>query len=108
VDANEGFRLASGGFRSVQGIRVGRADIFSRYAKLPARDIADIFRFVNGRCNFLSELTPLETRYAKKIADDNSLMAVIMAQAIGASSKSAPKGSAAIDPDQNPSCTSYH
>jgi TnpA family transposase len=52
------------------------------YAKLPARDIADIFRFVNGRCNFLTELTPLQPRYAKKIADDDSLMAVIMAQAM--------------------------
>lgn len=52
------------------------------YAKLPARDIADIFRFVNERCNFLSALTPLQPRYAKKIADENSLMAVIIGQAL--------------------------
>ena len=52
------------------------------YAKLPARDIADIFRFVNQRCGFLSALTPLQPRYAKKIADEDSLMAVIIAQAM--------------------------
>lgn len=52
------------------------------YAKLPARGIADIFRFVNGHCRFLSALTPLQPRYAKKIADEDSLMAVILAQAM--------------------------
>jgi len=30
--------------------------------------------------NFLSALTPLQPRYAKKVADEDSLMAVIMAQ----------------------------
>jgi TnpA family transposase len=54
----------------------------SFYAKLPARGIADIFRFVNGHCGFLSALTPLQPRYAKKIADEDSLMAVILAQAM--------------------------
>ena len=54
----------------------------SFYGKLPARDIADIFRLVNGQCNFLPELTPLQPRYAKKAADEDSLMAVIMAQAM--------------------------
>ncbi len=54
----------------------------SFYDKLPARDIADIFRLVNGQCNFLAELTPLQPRYAKKVADEDSLMAVIMAQAM--------------------------
>jgi len=54
----------------------------SFYAKLPARDIADIFRLVNGRCHFLSALTPLQPRYAKKVADEDSLMAVIFAQAM--------------------------
>ena len=38
------------------------------YGKLPARDIAGIFRLVNGHCNFLSALTPLQPRYAKKVA----------------------------------------
>ena len=52
------------------------------YSRLPVCDIADIFRFVNSRCHFLSELTPLQPRYAKKVADDDSLMAVIMAQAM--------------------------
>ena len=52
------------------------------YDKLPVRDIADIFRLVNGQCNFLSALTPLQPRYAKKVADDDILMAAIMAQAI--------------------------
>jgi hypothetical protein len=52
------------------------------YAKLTARDITDIFRFVNERCGFLSAMTPLQPRYAKKIADEDSLMAVIIAQAM--------------------------
>ena len=52
------------------------------YAKLPARDIADVFRFVNEQCQFLSAMTPLQPRYAKKIADEDSLMAVIIAQAM--------------------------
>ena len=47
------------------------------YAKLMANDISDIFRFVNEGCGFLSAMTPLQPRYAKKIADDDSLMAVI-------------------------------
>jgi hypothetical protein len=33
-------------------------------------------------CRFLSALTPLQPRYAKKIADEDSLMAVIIAQAM--------------------------
>ena len=52
------------------------------YATLPARSIADIFRFVNERCHFLSALTSLQPRYAKKIADEDSLMAAIIAQAM--------------------------
>ena len=54
----------------------------SVYAKIPARGIADIFRLVNERCHFLSALTPLQPRYAKKVADEDSLMAVIIAQAL--------------------------
>jgi TnpA family transposase len=53
------------------------------YVKLPAQAIADVFRFVNERCGFLSALTPLQPRYAKKIADEDSLMAVIIARAMG-------------------------
>ena len=52
------------------------------YTTLQAYDIADIFRFVNEQCHFLSALTPLQPRYAKKIADEDSLMAVIIAQAM--------------------------
>jgi TnpA family transposase len=52
------------------------------YTKLPARDIADVFRLVNTQSGFLSALTPLQPRYAKKIADEDSLMAVILAQAL--------------------------
>jgi TnpA family transposase len=52
------------------------------YGKLQARDIADIFRFVNQQTEFLSAFTPLQPRSAKKIADENSLMAVIIAQAM--------------------------
>jgi TnpA family transposase len=52
------------------------------YSKLPYCDIADVFGFVNERCRVLSALTPLQPRYAKKIADDDSLLAVIVAQAM--------------------------
>ena len=52
------------------------------YGKLQARDVADVFRFVNERCHFLSAMTPLQPRYAKKVADADSLMAVIIAQAM--------------------------
>ncbi len=52
------------------------------YEQLPYCDIADVFRFVNSQCQFLSALTPLQPRYAKKVADADSLMAVIIAQAM--------------------------
>jgi len=45
-------------------------------------DIADVFRFVNERCRFLAAMTPLQPRYAKQAADPDSLMAVILAQAM--------------------------
>lgn len=52
------------------------------YELLPFCDVADVFRFVNGQCQFLSALTPLQPRYAKKVADTDSLIAVIIAQAM--------------------------
>ncbi len=52
------------------------------YAQLPSCDVADVFRFVNDRCQFLSALTPLQPRYAKQVANTGSLMAVILAQAM--------------------------
>jgi len=54
----------------------------SFYEQLPYCDVADVFRFVEGQCQFLSALTPLQPRYAKKTADADSLMAVIIAQAM--------------------------
>ena len=50
------------------------------YSKLQARGIADIFRFVNERCRFLSALTLLPQRYAKNIADDDRIDVCIIAQ----------------------------
>jgi TnpA family transposase len=52
------------------------------YEQLPFCDVADVFRFVNGQCQFLAALTPLQPRYAKKVADADSMMAVIIAQAM--------------------------
>jgi TnpA family transposase len=52
------------------------------YSGVTACDIADIFRFVNGKCGFLGAMTPLQPRFAKNIADEDSLMAVIIAQAM--------------------------
>jgi TnpA family transposase len=57
-----------------------RQDSF--YEQLSFCDVADVFRFVNAQCQFLSALTPLQPRYAKQIADSDSLMAVIIAQAM--------------------------
>jgi hypothetical protein len=52
------------------------------YEKLPFCDIADVLRFVNSQTQFLSALKPLQPRYAKKVADSDSLMAIIIAQAM--------------------------
>ncbi len=52
------------------------------YEQLPFCDITDVFRFVNEQCHFLRTMKPLQPRYAKKNADADSLMAVIVAQAM--------------------------
>ena len=52
------------------------------YEQLAFCDVADVFRFVNDQCQFLSALTPLQPRYAKQAADADSLMAAIIAQAM--------------------------
>ena len=52
------------------------------YNKLVLCDVADVFRFVNEQCHFLSIMTPLQPRYIKQVADEDSLMAVIIAQAM--------------------------
>jgi len=49
------------------------------YEQLPFCDIADVFRFVNEQTRFLSALIPLQPRYARHVADADSLMAVIVA-----------------------------
>lgn len=52
------------------------------YSQLPFSELTDVFRFVNQQCRFLLALTPLQPLYVKKGADADSLMAVIMAQAM--------------------------
>ena len=52
------------------------------YEQMPFCDIADVFRYVDEQCHFLSALTPLQPRYAKHAADRDSLTAVIFAQAM--------------------------
>jgi len=41
-----------------------------------------VLRFVNQECRFLSALTPLQPRCARQVADADSLLAVIAAQAM--------------------------
>jgi hypothetical protein len=45
-------------------------------------DITDVSRFVNERCQFLRAMKPLQLRYAKKYADGDSLLTVIVAKAM--------------------------
>ncbi len=52
------------------------------YEQLPFCDVTDVFRFVNEQCRFLHSMKPLQPRYAKKEAHADSLMAVIVAQAM--------------------------
>ena len=52
------------------------------YAKPPARDIAGIFRLVDGRRHSLSALAPRQPRHAKEVADGDSLVAAIFARAM--------------------------
>ncbi len=52
------------------------------YSKLPPVDITDVMRFVNERCNYLSAFNPIQNRYTKSNADEDSLLAVIISQAM--------------------------
>lgn len=52
------------------------------YSQVSRSNIINVFQFVNEECKFLKVLTPLQSRYAKKIPNDNELFAVIMAQAM--------------------------
>jgi len=54
----------------------------SFYEQLSFCDVANVVRFVNEQCQFLSALTPLQPRYAKRVADVDSVMAVVIAQAM--------------------------
>ena len=51
------------------------------YEQLPLCDITDVIRFVNEQCRYTSAFTHIQPRYAKAVVDDNSLNAVIIAQA---------------------------
>lgn len=52
------------------------------YEQLPLCDITDVLRFVNERSRYSSAFTLLQPRYAKLLADENCLNAVIIAQAL--------------------------
>lgn len=52
------------------------------YEQLPFCETANVLRFVNDECGFLAALTPLQPRYAKQVADTDSLLAVLVAQAM--------------------------
>ena len=52
------------------------------YEQLPLCDITDVLRFVNERSRYSSAFTLLQPRYAKLLANENSLNAVIIAQAL--------------------------
>ena len=54
----------------------------SFYEQLAFCDVADVVRFTNEQCQFLSALTPLQPRYVKQTADADSVVAVIIAQAM--------------------------
>ena len=66
--------------RRPEAVDDGQPDAF--YEQLPFADVADVLRFVNQECHFLSALTPLQPRYVKQVVDENSLLAVIAAQAM--------------------------
>lgn len=52
------------------------------YEQLPLCDITDVLRFVNERSHYSSVFTLLQPRYAKLLEDENTLNAVIIAQAL--------------------------
>jgi len=51
------------------------------YSQLPLRDIAEVLRFVNEPCKYSSTFTHIQPRYTKVVVDENTLDAVIIAQA---------------------------
>ncbi|WP_139686238.1 Tn3 family transposase [Vibrio tasmaniensis] len=62
---------------------IGQNDrVVEFYSKLPFCELTDVFRFVDSECHFLSALTPLQPLYMKNSANQDNLMAVIIAQAM--------------------------
>ena len=57
------------------------------YDQIPYCDVTEVFRFVHVKCQFLAALKPLQPRYAKKTANLDDLMAVIIAQAMNHGNK---------------------
>ena len=51
------------------------------YGRIPVCDIADVLRFANEKTGFLSALTPLQPRYNKQKAEEDQIIAVLIAQA---------------------------
>jgi len=54
---------------------------FDFYGGLPFVDIADVLRFANEKCNFLSAFSPLLPRAAQNVAHEDNLLASILAKA---------------------------
>lgn len=52
------------------------------YKQLPFCDIIDVMKFVNKKTNFLSTLTHIQPRYSKQSANEDHLIATIIAQAM--------------------------
>jgi hypothetical protein len=52
------------------------------YEQLVPVDIIDVLRFVNAECNFLSAFTPVQNRYVKNKINEDSILAVLIAQSM--------------------------
>ncbi len=52
------------------------------YSQLPLCDISDVLRFVNGGSRYSCVFTHLQPRYAKLLPDEDTLNAVLIAQAL--------------------------
>jgi TnpA family transposase len=52
------------------------------YEQLIPVDIIDVLRFVNEECNFLSAFTPVQNRYVKNKINEDSILAVLIAQSM--------------------------
>lgn len=50
------------------------------YEKLPLKDIADVLRFVDQGCDFLSAFTHIQPRYSKQPINKDHVIATIIAQ----------------------------